>query len=62
MGATTVAARAIAAEQRIGSLLPGFEADIVIIDAATVNQWLYHFRANACHGVVKAGRWEKEFT
>jgi len=61
MGATTVAARAIAAEQRIGSLLPGFDADITIIDAPSVNHWLYHFRANACCGVIKSGRWERQF-
>jgi len=58
MGATTIAARAIAAEQRIGSLLPGFDADIAIIDAPSVNQWLYHFRANACCAVIKSGLWE----
>lgn len=62
MGATTVAARAIAAERRIGSLLPGFEADIAIIDAVSVNHWLYHFRANACCGVVKSGHWERHIS
>jgi len=59
MGATTIAARAISAEQRIGSLLPGFGADITIIDAPSVNHWLYHFRANACIGVLKSGMWAK---
>jgi imidazolonepropionase len=62
MGATTVAARAIAAEQRIGSLLPGYDADVTIIDAPSVNHWLYHFRANACCGVVKSGRWQRQFS
>jgi len=62
MGATTVAARAIAAEQRIGSLLPGYAADIAIIDAPSVNHWLYHFRANACCGVVKSGQWQRQFS
>jgi imidazolonepropionase len=60
MGATTVAARAISSEQRIGSLLAGFEADIAIIDAPSVNHWLYHFRANACCGVLKSGKWERK--
>jgi len=59
MGATTVAARAISAERRIGSLLPGYAADIIILDAPSVNHWLYHFRANACCGVVKSGQWER---
>lgn len=62
MAATTIAARAIGAEQRIGSLLPGYEADIAIIDTATLNQWLYHFRANACFAVVKSGRWERQIS
>ena len=59
MGATTIAASAISAEQRVGSLLPGFNADITILDAPSVNQWLYHFRANACVGVLKSGLWVK---
>jgi imidazolonepropionase len=62
VGATTVAARALAAEHRIGSLLPGFDADIAIIDAPSVNHWLYHFRANACCGVIKSGQWERKFS
>jgi imidazolonepropionase len=58
MGATTIAARAVSSEHRIGSLLPGFEADIAIIDAPSLNHWLYHFRANACCGVIKSGQWQ----
>ena len=61
MGATTVAARAISAERRIGSLLAGYDADIAIIDAPSLNHWLYHFRANACCGVIKSGNWVKKF-
>lgn len=57
MGATTIAARAISKEKSSGSLLPGFTADIAIIDSNSVNHWLYHFRANACCGVLKSGEW-----
>jgi len=60
MGATTIAARAVAAEHRIGSLIPGYEADIAIMDTPSLNQWLYHFRANACCAVVKSGHWEQQ--
>lgn len=60
MGATSVAARAIAAEHRIGSLLPGFAADIAVFDVPAVNHWLYHFQANACCGLLKSGRWQKK--
>ena len=62
MGATTVAARAIGTENRIGSLLPGFDADIAVFEASSVNHWLYHFQANACCGVIKFGHWEKKFS
>lgn len=62
MGATTVAAKAISAEERIGSLLPGFTADIAVIDTPSVNHWLYHFRANACCGVIKNGQWVRKFS
>ena len=57
-GATVIAARAIARENRIGSLLPTYQADITIIDAKDINQWMYHFRANACVGVIKNGVWQ----
>jgi imidazolonepropionase len=60
MGATTIAARAISAEHRIGSLQPGYEVDIAIMDSPTVNHWLYHFRANACCDVVKSGLWQRQ--
>jgi imidazolonepropionase len=59
MATTTVAAKAISAETKIGSLLPGFNADISIFDAGSLNQWLYHFRANACQAVIKSGLWVK---
>jgi imidazolonepropionase len=55
-GATTVAARAISEESRIGSLIPGYRADLAIIDAPSLNHWLYHFRPNACSTVIKNGK------
>lgn len=57
MGATTVAARAVAAQSHIGSLLPGFQADLAIIDSPSLNHWLYHFQANSCDAVMKRGQW-----
>jgi imidazolonepropionase len=56
-GVTTVAARALSAETRIGSLLPGFRADLIIIEMPSLNQWLYHFVPNACRRVLKNGKW-----
>jgi imidazolonepropionase len=52
-----VAAQAVSRGDRVGSLMPGFQADIAIIDAPDLNLWMYHFRANACHGVIKKGQW-----
>jgi imidazolonepropionase len=56
-GATTIAARAVSLQNSRGSLVPGFGADLAIIEAPTLNQWLYHFVPNACAKVLKAGRW-----
>ena len=60
-GATTVAARALSAEDRAGSALPGYRADLAIIDAPSLNQWLYHFVPNACTAVLKNGVWVGKF-
>ncbi len=57
-GATSIAAKAIGLEQQAGSLVEGSPADLALIDATDVNQWLYHFRPNACIGVMKRGHWE----
>jgi imidazolonepropionase len=56
-GATSVAARALCASDRIGSLLPGYRADLAIIDSPSLNHWLYHFVPNACIRVLKNGLW-----
>jgi imidazolonepropionase len=57
MGATTVAAKAVGLQSSLGSLTPGYQADFALIDAPDLNHWLYHFRDNACIGVVKKGHW-----
>lgn len=54
-GATSVAARAIGCQAEVGSLEPGKRADFAIIEAESVEQWLYHLRANACVRTVAAG-------
>ena len=56
-GVTSVAARAVSRSDKIGSLMPGYQADIAIIDVPNLNQWMYHFQANACQGVIKKGAW-----
>jgi len=57
MGVTTVAARALSRQDRVGSLLPGMQADLAIIDAPSLSHWLYHFVPNACVAVLKNGQW-----
>ena len=57
MGATSVAARAVALHEDRGSLLPGYRADLAVIDAPTLNHWLYHFVPNATLRVLKNGNW-----
>ena len=57
MGATTVAARAVSLQDQVGSLMPGYRADLAIIDSPSLNHWLYHFVPNACIGVMKGGEW-----
>ncbi len=54
-GATLYAARALGLESEIGSLEPGKHADFAVIDADSVDQWLYHFQPNACVGVSALG-------
>ncbi len=55
-GATIFAARAAALESDVGSLEAGKEASFVILDADSVEQWLYHLRANAAHQVWIRGQ------
>jgi imidazolonepropionase len=59
-GATVFAARAVGLEQKIGSLERGKAADLAIIDAPSVDHWLYQFRPNACWMTIVGGvpRWE----
>ncbi|HEX7024666.1 MAG TPA: amidohydrolase family protein, partial [Gemmatimonadales bacterium] len=54
-GATIVAAKAIGLEAEVGSLEPGKAADFAIVEADSVEQWLYHLRANACVRTVRRG-------
>jgi imidazolonepropionase len=54
-GATRMAARALALEEERGALEPGKSASFAVIDAPSVEHWLYNFRANACRMTVIDG-------
>ncbi len=55
-GATIEAARALNRQHELGSLEPGKAADFVLLDAADLNHWLYHFRPNCCLETWIGGR------
>lgn len=57
-GATRHAAAALNRADEIGTLAPGMQADFALVDAPSLNHWLYHFRANAVQATyVKGQRW-----
>lgn len=57
-GTTRIAARALDRADVVGCLAPGMRADFVLIDAPSLNHWLYHFRPNATRATyVQGERW-----
>jgi imidazolonepropionase len=55
-GATIHAARACGIDSICGSVETGKRADLLVLDADSVEQWLYHAVPNAAHAVWLAGR------
>ena len=54
-GATIHAAKAIGREHLIGSIEVGKQADLALLNVLDVNDWMYHFRPNACTGTYIRG-------
>jgi imidazolonepropionase len=54
-GATITAAKAIGLDREVGSLETGKRADFVLVDAESVEHWLYHFRPNVVTSVYVGG-------
>lgn len=57
MGATTVASQALGLQDKVGSLIEGYAADLALIDAVDLDHWIYHLRPNACCAVMRGGQW-----
>lgn len=55
-GATQIAARSAGIEGSRGSLELGKVADFVVIEAESVEHWLYHYRPSAARRTVMGGR------
>lgn len=55
-GATSIAAQALGLEHSNGALEVGKFCDIAVLDAPSVEQWLYHLQGNCCRMTIKAGR------
>lgn len=58
--ATCGAARSLGREDRLGSLLPGHQADVVVLDLPRHEDLAYRLGRNSVTTVVKAGRVVKE--
>lgn len=56
VGVTINAAAALGLERKIGSLMPGKQADITVFDAPNLNYILYHFGINHTDTVIKRGK------
>ena len=56
VGATAHAAAALARGDRIGRIEVGMQADLVILDVPSVDQWLYQVGRDAVQSVIKKGR------
>jgi imidazolonepropionase len=54
--ATSGAAKAVAAEGRLGEIRVGAQADLAIIEAESIDQWIYHLTANRCMTTIKKGK------
>lgn len=56
VAATANAAAALRRADRLGAIAVGHQADLLIVDAASVDQWVYRVAVPAVRTVIKAGR------
>ncbi|NNE35262.1 MAG: imidazolonepropionase [Rhodothermales bacterium] len=53
--ATIIAARAIAMDHELGSIEPSKRADLALVDAPSVDHWLYQFSSNRVEATIVGG-------
>ena len=56
IAATANAAAVLGRQDRLGAIVEGMQADLVILDVPTHTRWLYEFGRNCVRTVIKAGR------
>jgi imidazolonepropionase len=56
VAATTNAAAALNRQARLGAIAIGMQADLLILDVPSLEQWAYHVGRNCVRTVVKGGR------
>lgn len=54
-GVTVYAAKAIGLDHKVGSVETGKKADFVVLDAPSINFWMYHFGGNIIRQIFLAG-------
>ena len=55
-GATATAAAALRREKRLGRIETGMDADLVVLDVPTVDEWLSEVGRSSVRAVLKRGR------
>jgi imidazolonepropionase len=55
-GCTANAAAAVGAADRLGAIAPGFDADLVVLDAPTLDEWFYAVGRPRVRQVLKRGQ------
>ncbi len=56
IAATANAAAALNRHHRLGSIAPGMQADLLLLDVPNHNRWLYEPGRNCVRGVIKKGK------
>ncbi|MEX2456424.1 MAG: amidohydrolase family protein, partial [Balneolaceae bacterium] len=55
-GATIYAARAMGIQEKTGSIKPGKSADFLVLDAPSINFWLYHHQTKKPENIFLKGK------